>query len=209
MSNLILSEGEVAQMRQMLLTQLAEAEMKVQSCKDLLAKLGGIGTQNVAAAPAAPVVAAPAAVETPKAAKSEKVMNAVVSYMPEELQPRPGRSKVERPKERKSEWGSYVLNTLRQQGKLMTATEIMEHAMKRAKNQERGEVKVRLSITGPINRMVHHTYRLRALKIKGVRGTFFGPAGWFNVDGSLKAPYNEQFGPLNIIMGAKGDSTED
>jgi|GEM_PF-4458452 len=190
------NETELSEMRQFYLSQLADAEKKVSHIRGILAKLGGVeGGEVVASAPAA--VAEAAAPAAPAA--EGKAVTAYVSFLAEDMMPKRGRGS-NRPKERKSEWGLYVQNTIRQQNRLMALGELVDHAMKRAKNQERGEAKVRLSMAGPINRMVNSTFRLRSMRIEGKRSPFYGLAGWFNVDGSLKAPYNAQFGKVNVVL---------
>lgn len=190
------NETELTEMRQFYLSQLADAEKKVSHIRGILAKLGGVeGGEMSAAAP----VAAPAVAEVAAPAAESKAVTAYVSFLADDMLPKRGRGS-NRPKERKSEWGQYVQNTLRQQGRLMTLGEMVDHAMKRSKNQERGEGKVRLSLAGPINRMVNNTFRLRSMRIEGKRSPFYGLSTWFNADGSLKAPFNAQFGKVNVVL---------
>jgi hypothetical protein len=189
------NETELSEMRQFYLSQLADAEKKVSHIRGILIKLGGVEGGEISA----PAAAAPVAEEVAAPAAEAKVVTAYVSYLAEDMLPKRGRGS-NRPKERKSEWGQYVQNTLRQQNRLMTLGEMVDHAMKRAKNHERGENKVRLSLSGPINRMVTNTFRLRSMRIEGKRSPFYGLAGWFNADGSLKAPYNAQFGNVNVVL---------
>lgn len=196
MNTIEFNDAELSEMKRFYLAQLAEAESRVAHIKGVLSKLG---------APVSSVPATIVEVSQDKSAESDDEMrNAIVSFMPEGYMKR-GRGS-ERKKERKSKWGTYVMNTLRSRGDLMTASEVVAHAMKRASNQEAGELTVRGGINGSLNRLAKEYFRLRTLRVEGRRGRYYGLAGWFNADGSLKPGFGERFGKLNITVADPLDS---
>jgi hypothetical protein len=203
MSTIEFNDSELNEMKRFYLTQLAEAEGKVAHIKGVLAKLG-----SPVAAAAAPVAVAEATVAEEAAAEapavSEEVREATVSFIPEEYTKRGPGSK--RKKERKSKWATYIMNTLRSKGELMTATEVVNHAMKRKPAQDAGELTVRGGINGSLNRLATEYFRLRTLRVEGRRGRYYGLAGWFNKDGSLKPGFGERFGKLNITIANANDA---
>lgn len=209
MNTIEFNDSELSEMKRFYLAQLAEAEGKVAHIKGVLAKLGS----PVEAASAPVVVAESPVVEesAPEAADVsaeglEEVREAVVSFIPEEYTKRGPGSK--RKKERKSKWATYIMNTLRSKGELMTATEVVNHAMKRKPAQDAGELTVRGGINGSLNRLATEYFRLRTLRVEGRRGRYYGLAGWFNKDGSLKPGFGERFGKLNITIASSNDTTD-
>ncbi|MCF8256667.1 MAG: hypothetical protein K9J06_03890 [Flavobacteriales bacterium] len=197
MSTIEFNESELNEMKRFYLTQLAEAESKVAHIKGVLAKLG-----SPVASVAAPVAVAETAMAEEVAAEAPadilEVHEAMVSYIPDEYTKRGPGSK--RKKERKSKWSTYIMNTLRSKGELMTASEVVNHAMKRKPAQDAGELTVRGGINGSLNRLAREYFRLRTLQVEGRRGRYYGLAGWFNKDGSLKPGFGERFGKLNITV---------
>lgn len=204
MNTIEFNDTELSEMKRFYMAQLAEAESKVAHIRGVLAKLGSpVAASSIAVEPAA------AAVEEAEPEAEEEVRNATVSFIPEEYTKRGPGSK--RKKERKSKWATYIMNTLRSKGELMTATEVVAHAMKRTVNQEAGELTVRGGINGSLNRLAKEYYRLRTLRVEGRRGRYYGLAGWFDKDGSLKPGFGERFGKLNITVASPedADSAED
>jgi hypothetical protein len=210
MSTIELNESELNEMKRFYLSQLAEAENRVAHIKGVLAKLG----TPVASAAVIVAEVSNAVVEAAEEAQVEmaqgadmEVREATVSYIPEEYTKRGPGSK--RKKERKSKWATYILNTLRSKGELMTASEVVAHAMKRTANQESGELTVRGGINGSLNRLAGEYFRLRTLQVEGRRGRYYGLSTWFNKDGSLKPGFGERFGKLNITVKDAVDATSD
>lgn len=208
MSTIEFNDSELNEMKRFYLTQLAEAESKVAHIKGVLAKLGS-PVASVAPVAVADTAAAEEEVAAEAPAVAEEVREATVSFIPEEYTKRGPGSK--RKKERKSKWATYIMNTLRSKGELMTATEVVNHAMKRKPAQDAGELTVRGGINGSLNRLATEYFRLRTLRVEGRRGRYYGLAGWFNKDGSLKPGFGERFGKLNITIASTndGDSGED
>lgn len=212
MSTIEFNDAELSEMKRFYLAQLAEAESKVAHIKGVLLKLGS----PVASAPA-PVVTAVVMQEAaptptlPATSSAEIIPNEVksasVSYIPVEYTKRGRGSK--RKKERKSKWSTYITNTLRTRGELLTANEIIEHAMKRTANQEAGEPSVRGGISGSLSRLSKEYFRLRVLQVEGRRGRYYGLAVWFNFDGSLKSGFSERFGKLSITVKDAIDTSSD
>ncbi len=210
MSTIELNESELNEMKRFYLSQLAEAESRVAHIKSVLAKLGA----PVASAAVVAVEVAEAVLEAAETSQQEseqgadvEVREATVSFIPEEYTKRGPGSK--RKKERKSKWATYILNTLRSKGELMTASEVVAHAMKRTANQEAGELTVRGGINGSLNRLASEYFRLRTLQVEGRRGRYYGLATWFNKDGSLKPGFGERFGKLNITVKDAVDAASD
>lgn len=204
MNTIELNESELNEMKRFYLSQLAEAENRVAHIKGVLAKLGSPVASVAAAAPLQETLTEEPAVETETSVEDTEVRQAVVSYIPDEYTKRGPGSK--RKKERKSKWTTYILNTLRSKGELMTASEVVAHAMKRASNQEAGEQTVRGGINGSLNRLASEYFRLRTLQVEGRRGRYYGLATWFSKDGSLKPGFGERFGKLNITIASPNDA---
>jgi len=202
MSTIEFNDSELNEMKRFYLTQLAEAESKVAHIKGVLAKLGSPVASVAPVAVAETAAAEEVAAEAP--AVAEEVREATVSFIPEEYTKRGPGSK--RKKERKSKWATYIMNTLRSKGELMTATEVVNHAMKRKPAQDAGELTVRGGINGSLNRLATEYFRLRTLRVEGRRGRYYGLAGWFNKDGSLKPGFGERFGKLNITIANANDA---
>jgi hypothetical protein len=189
MNQIQLTEEELMEMKRLYQGQLAEAQRKVAHLKAILNKFDG-GPQIADSTEEISIS------ETTDQATAEpkKTSLATVSYIPEMYIPRRGPGQ-KRPKDRKSAWGSYMQTVLRTSNKLMTSSEILERAMKRKKNIEKGEDKTRLSILAAMHRLTRVSYRIRTMRVKGQPGLFYGLVSRFNVDGSLKDGF-DQFGPL-------------
>lgn len=197
------NDAELNEMKRFYLAQLAEAEGRVAHIRGVLAKLGA----PLATAEASNPIVEEVVAESTEAQDTVATRNAIVSYIPEEYTKRGPGSK--RKKERKSKWATYVMNTLRSKGDLMTAADIVNHAMKRTANQEAGELTVRGGINGTLNRLATEYFRLRTVNVEGFRGRYYGLSGWFNKDGSLKKGFGEKFGNLNITVKDAADSGSD
>lgn len=211
MSLIEFNEAELSDMKRFYLAQLAEAEGKVAHLKSILAKLGAPVTVHVeVAAAVAPTVTEEVAetVVTPAAVIEQELRRAFVSHVPEGFLKR-GRGAVRR-KERKSKWATYITNVLRANGDLMTAGEIVGHALRRSTYQDMGEGTVRGGIAASLNRMANEHYRLRTLRVEGHRGRYYGLTGWFEKSGSLKEDFGKRFGNLDItIVDSNADDGED
>ncbi len=208
MSLIEFNEAELSEMKRFYLAQLAEAEGKVAHLKSVLAKLGApvaVQTEVAATEPAVSVETVEAVAEP---AIEEESRKAFVSHVPEGYLKR-GRGAVRR-KERKSKWATYITNVLRSNNDLMTAGEIVGHALRRSTYQEMGEGTVRGGIAASLNRMANEHYRLRTLRVEGHRGRYYGLTGWFEKDGSLKEDFGKRFGKLDItIVETNADDSED
>jgi hypothetical protein len=204
MSLIEFNEAELSEMKRFYLAQLGEAEAKVAHLKSILAKLGApVAAESESAAPA---VAEEAVEATPEV--QEEARKAFVSHVPEEFLKR-GRGAARR-KERKSKWATYITNVLRSNGDLMTAGDIVSHALRRSTYQEMGEGTVRGGIAASLNRMTNEHYRLRTMRVEGHRGRYYGLTGWFKKDGSLKEEFGQRFGRLDITVADTGsDDSED
>jgi hypothetical protein len=210
MSTIELNDSELNEMKRFYLSQLAEAENRVAHIKSVLAKLGAPVASAATIATEVSEVVSTMAEDAERDSAPEvdmEVREATVSYIPEEYTKRGPGSK--RKKERKSKWATYILNTLRSKGELMTASEVVAHAMKRTTNQEAGELTVRGGINGSLNRLAGEYFRLRTLQVEGRRGRYYGLSTWFNKNGSLKPGFGERFGKLNITVKDAVDATSD
>jgi hypothetical protein len=208
MSLIEFNEAELSEMKRFYHAQLAEAEGKVAHLKSILAKLGAPVAVQTEVVATAPVASAEVVEEVAVPAVAEESRQAYVSYVPEEFMKR-GRGAVRR-KERKSKWATYITNVLRSNGDLMTASEIVNHALRRSTYQEMGEGTVRGGIAASLNRMANEHYRLRTLRVEGHRGRYYGLTGWFEKNGDLKEDFGKRFGKLDItIVETNADDSED
>lgn len=202
------NDAELNEMKRFYLSQLAEAESRVNHIKGMLAKLGESG---VAASSSSPVLAAIEAPSLPDEVAIEEqpaddVRRAYVSYIPVEYTKRGRGSK--RKKDRKSKWGNYITTVLRSKGEPMTVNEILEHAMKRTANQEAGEASVRGGIASSLNRLAKEYYRLRTINVEGRRGRYYGLAIWFNLDGTFKPGFGDRFGKIEVYLKDAADTSD-
>ena len=198
MKNIQLSEGELLQMKQLYLTQLADAQRKVDHLKAMLAKLG----DNTVVQEANNI--SEVSTDSELSTDVTGVRSATVSFIPKHLIPKRGRGGSKLPKGRKSKWGSYIQGQIRVGNRLLTSAQLLEAAMKRTKNKANGEEKTKQAIAGSLHRLTKVTYKLRTIRVDGISGLYYGLASWFTSEGQLK-PRFDQFG--NIDCRVKTPST--
>jgi hypothetical protein len=207
MNTIEFNDSELNEMKRFYLSQLAEAESRVNHIKGMLAKLGAPVVSAAADAKTVVVNESHAVTEIQEPAEeqeTEDVRRAYVSTIPVEYTKRGRGSK--RKKERKSKWGNYITTVLRSKGEPMTVNELLEHAMKRTANQEAGEASVRGGIAASLNRLAKEYHRLRTINVEGRRGRYYGLSVWFNLDGTFKPGFGNRFGKLEVHLKDAADT---
>lgn len=92
----------------------------------------------------------------------------------------------------KVKWNDFIIDTITEKNSLMLASSITRAALEKFEIPESDRDRVRMAISTTLTKMVKSDKNISTYSQEGIRGSFYGLAGWFNDNAQLKDEYKSK-----------------